>query len=232
MSIKIFADCADLPTMCRLARNPRISGFTTNPTLMRRAGVQDYRLFAKAAVQSLPDYPISFEVLADDLVEMERQAREIASWGENVYVKVPILTTERCWTTPVIGNLAASGVKVNVTAVLTTQQVEEVGLVLRRDTPCIISVFAGRIADTDQEPDQRIGEAIDVLWHHEYGEVLWASARGVHDVHLAERCDADIITLPSDLIAKLDMRGRDLHELSLETVRQFRDDAIAAGYTI
>jgi transaldolase len=231
LGIKIFADGADLDAI----RNapPFIRGFTTNPTLMRKAGVTDYKAFCLAAAEAAKGLPISFEVFADDLPGMAAQAREIASWGENVYVKIPVMNTEGESTASVIWTLAKAGVKINVTAVMTEHQVAVVTDALSPETPAIISVFAGRITDTGLDaysclrPMRKLRDARCAK-----AQLLWASARSSANVGEARESDFDIITLPPDLIAKLPLLGKNLDEYSRETVEMFRRDALAAGYEI
>lgn len=238
LGIKIFADGADLPAMRTLADNPLIKGFTTNPSLMRKAGVTDYAAFAREAIAIAGERPISFEVFADDLPTMARQARVIASWGENVYVKIPVMNTEGKPTAPVIADLSYSGIKVNVTAVFTVAQVGQVAGVLCRGVPAIISMFAGRIADTGREPRGFVKDARKQVepGHFTMGanaaELLWASPRQTYDIAAAEEAGADIITLSPELLAKLSLWRRDLTDYSRETVSQFRADALAAGFTV
>lgn len=213
-----------------MARNKAIRGFTTNPTLMRKAGVKNYEAFAKRALHSFPDYPISFEVFADDMPRMEVQAKEIASWGENIYVKVPVCTTKGESTAPLISDLAKAGIKLNVTAILCHKQIDEVMDSLT-ETPAIISIFAGRIADTGRDPSSMILHAIkrkaDVAH-----EILWASPRQVLDVYTADALGCDIITITADILKKMKLEGKNLLEYSRETVAMFYSDAKAAGYSI
>ena len=227
-SIKVFADGADIRQMIEVSKNPVIKGFTTNPTLMKKAGVRNYRSFALEALDELPHYPISLEVFSDDQREMESQAREISSWGTNVYVKIPITTTRGESCCPLISRLSGDGVKVNVTAILCYAQVDDVAKALH-DSPAIISIFAGRIADTGRNPIGIINHAIGVkksLLH----EILWASPRQVFDYYTADGLGCDIITMTPDLIAKLPLEGKNLSEYSIETVQMFYNDAKAAGF--
>jgi transaldolase len=230
MVIKVFADGADIAQMQEAARNPKVRGFTTNPSLCRKAGVTNYRAFAQRAVAAFPDQPLSFEVFADDLETMELQARTISSWGDNVYVKIPITNTLGDLATRLITKLAGDGIKVNVTAILCYSQVDAV-LDALDETPAIVSIFAGRIADTGRNPAGIISHAVKHkrLTVH---EILWASPRQVFDAYIAEGLGCDIITMSPDLIKKLELEGRNLAEYSKETVRQFYDDAKAAGYSI
>lgn len=220
--VSIFADGADLAAIRKLAQDPRVDGMTTNPSLMRRAGIQDYRSFARAVLEAANGKPVSFEVLADDLDGMERQAREIASWG-NVYVKVPITNAAGLFTGPVIAALSDDGIRVNVTAVLSYSQAQRAWGCLERPGN-IVSIFAGRIADTGTDPVPLVRSFTEIA-RRNGTRVLWASTRQVYDVVLAEQAGADIITLTPDLIAKLSLRGKNLEQYSLETVQQFQRDA-------
>lgn len=232
LSVKIFADGADRDGILRLARNPLIQGFTTNPTLMRKAGVRDYKGFAQDLLGAITDRPVSFEVFADDLPEIDAQAREIASWGRNVNVKVPITTTSGESCVPVIRALSESGVTVNATALFTLSQVKAVTDALAPGTPAIVSVFAGRIADTGVDPLGHMRAAADILKARPKAELLWASPREVLNVFHADAAGCHIITVTQDLLDKLQTVGKDLSEFSLETVRMFYEDAKAAGYAI
>jgi transaldolase len=235
--IKIFADGASLPMLRELANNPRIAGYTTNPTLMRKAGVTDYRQFALAALGIVGNKPISFEVFADDFREMERQARVIASFGENVYVKLPITNTRRDSALPLVRELSLSGVKVNVTALCTLEQVERSAEALTGGAPAVVSVFAGRIADTGRDPMPLMTEAVRICKAACHGasaaiELLWASPRELLNLMQAEAVGCQIITATSDLLQKLTLIGKDLEEFSLETVQMFHRDATAAGFEL
>ena len=231
--IKIFADGASLPALLELAENPRIAGFTTNPTLMRKAGVADYRAFAHEVLAAIKDKPISFEVFADDAPEMARQAREIATWGENVYVKIPITNTRRESMVPLVRELSAAGVKLNVTAICTLDQVRDTAAALRGGAPSVVSVFAGRIADTGVDPTPLMREALSICRAADRRiELLWASPREVLNIVQAAEVGCDIITVTNDLLAKLPTLGKDLAEFSLETVQMFHRDASAAGYRL
>lgn len=233
LSIKIFADGADLPTMVELAKNPLIRGFTTNPTLMHKAGVRDYRAFAREAITIAGDRPISLEVFADDLEGMERQAREIASWGSNVYVKVPVTNTQGVSTNDTVTRLSHWGIRVNVTAVTTFAQARAVATCLDPRVPAYISIFAGRIADTGHDPVYTIMTTRTVLdrWRPLI-EIIWASPREVLNIYQADAAGAHIITVSADILAKLPNIGKDLTQLSLETVQMFHRDAQAAGFTL
>lgn len=229
---RIYADGADLPDMLAMYREPHIRGFTTNPTLMRKAGVADYRAFAKAVLAAIPDRPISFEVFSDEFAEMERQAREIATWGEHVYVKIPVTNTRREPATGLIHRLSHAGVKVNVTAVMTLDQVRDVVEALKGGAPSNVSVFAGRIADTGLDPVPLMGAALEILRAEPRAELIWASPREVLNVFQAHELGCHIITVSTDILRKLAIVGKDLGDYSLETVRMFHDDAKAAGYRL
>ena len=226
--IKIFGDCANLKQMSEMSF--KVSGWTTNPSLMRKAGVNHYDLFSKRLIAAFPTTPVSLEVFADDFDEMEAQARKISAWGTNVYVKIPVTNTKGQTAGPLISRLCGDGVKVNVTAVFSTAQVDEVVSCLR-DAPAIVSVFAGRIADTGRNPNPIILHALRVRKQPQH-EVLWASTRQVMDVYIADAIGCDIITVTPDLIDKLPLEGKPLAEYSLETVKMFFDDAKAAGYQL
>jgi transaldolase len=231
--IKIFADGASLPSMLESARDPRIAGFTTNPTLMRKAGITDYRAFAKQVLAAIRDKPISFEVFADELPEMRRQAREIATWGDNVYVKIPITNTRREPTTALIRELGGSGVKLNVTAICTLEQVRDTAHALEGAAPSVISVFAGRIADTGRDPIPLMKEALQICRAADRSiELLWASPRELLNLIQAAEIGCDIITVTPDLLKKLELVGKDLGTFSLETVQMFFRDAQAAGFEL
>lgn len=229
-TVKIFADGADLEAILELADQPDISGFTTNPTLMRKAGVTDYEGFARKLLERITDRPVSFEVFADEPGEMVRQAQLIASWGSNVYVKIPVTDTQGRSTVAVLAELSGSGVRLNVTALMTIPQVETVTAALAEGSRSIISVFAGRIADTGRDPVPLMKEALAVMAHRPELELLWASPREVLNVRQADDAGVHIITVTPGLLAKLALSGRDLGTFSLETVRMFHDDATIAGY--
>ncbi len=232
LKVKIFADGADIEGMLKLASNPLIKGFTTNPTLMRKAGVKDYKQFASKVIEAIPDRPLSFEVFADDVAEMEAQAQEIASWGPNVNVKIPVTNTKGVSTVPAIKALSAKGVQVNVTAVFTLDQVRDITEALHDDTPAIISVFAGRIADTGVDPVPVMTEAASIMSSKSKAELLWASPRELLNVYHADESGSHIITVAHDILGKLGLIGKDLDQYSLETVAMFYKDATSAGYTI
>jgi transaldolase len=230
--IKLFADGANLNDMIAVYREGIVDGFTTNPTLMRKAGVTDYLEFAKAAVKAIPDLPISFEVFADDLGGMKREARRISEFGENVYVKIPITNTKRESTMPVVKELSEDGLKLNVTAILTREQVNVVSRYLSPKTPGIVSVFAGRIADTGVDPVPIMTYTVGAMSHNANAEVLWASSRELLNLVQAESCGCHIITITNDILKKIPQLGKDHDELSLDTVRMFFNDANSAGYVI
>ena len=232
LKIKIFADGADLDGIRDMVGDPLIKGFTTNPTLMRKAGVSDYKAFALEALKIVTDKPISFEVFADEFDEMEAQALEIASWGKNVNVKIPITNTRGESAAPLIGRLSAQGVAVNVTAMFTLEQVGEVVDVLDPATPAILSVFAGRVADSGRDPIPHMKEAVGIATAKPKAEVLWASPRELLNIFQADEVGCHIITVTNDVIKKLSNAGKDLGKFSLETVKMFYDDAQAAEYVI
>jgi transaldolase len=230
--VKIFADGADLQGILALYKNPLIKGFTTNPTLMRKAGIEDYEAFARQLVAAIPDRPVSFEVFADDFDEMIAQGRVIASWGRNVNVKIPVTTTKGAFTGPVIHTLANAGVVLNVTAIMTTEQVAKVAECLAPNVPAIVSVFAGRIADTGRDPVPLMKASLQALAARPKAELLWASPRELLNIFQADEIGCHIITVSHDVLAKLSLIGKDLDEYSLETVKMFHRDATAAGYRI
>jgi transaldolase len=232
LRIKIFADGAEKASILELYRQPFIKGFTTNPTLMRKAGVTDYGAFAKEVLAEIPDRPFSFEVFSDDFDEMERQARIIASWGSNVYVKIPIMNTKGVSSFDLIKKLTATGIKLNVTAILTLEQVKGILPALRKDVPVIISVFAGRVADTGVDPIPLMENVAKVLKPFPNYELLWASTRELFNIYQAEYVNADIITVPADILKKTAQIGVDHHELSIQTVKMFYDDGQKVGYTL
>ncbi len=232
MKIKIFADGASLSEILDAHRSKRVQGFTTNPTLMKRAGVADYEAFAREVLRVVRDLPISFEVFSDDLDEMVRQARKIAAWGDNVYVKIPVTNTRGQSTAGIVSLLSEEGVRLNVTAIMSLDQVREVRDALYPGTAAIVSIFAGRIADTGRDPIPIMQEAVALLKNRPEVEVLWASPRELLNVFHAEMVGCHIITVTSDLLKKMSMVGKDLGKLSIETVKMFHDDAAAAGYTL
>jgi transaldolase len=211
---------------------PYVQGFTTNPSLMRKAGISNYEAFARAVVQAIPDRPISFEVFADDEAGMELQARRIAAWGKNIYVKIPVTNTQGFSTAPLVRRLSRDGIMLNVTALLTLQQVERVAEALDSRTPSIVSIFAGRIADTGVDPIPVMRRAVETLKPLPKAELLWASSRELLNVFHAEESGTHIITATPDILSKISMIGRDLTAYSLETVRMLYNDAMAAGFTL
>jgi transaldolase len=232
LRVKLFADGADLAAMKEMAANPLIKGFTTNPTLMRKAGIADYCAFARDVLNAIPNQPVSFEVFADDFDEMEAQALEIASWGSNVNVKIPVTNTKKQFSGCLIERLSRAGVKLNVTAVMTAEQVEHITECLAFETPAIISVFAGRIADTGRDPMPVMAQAVRIMKGKPNAELIWASPRELLNVFQADAVGCHIITATNDILKKLSSVGKDLDRYSLETVEMFYKDAKAANYTI
>jgi transaldolase len=232
LKVKIFADGADVAGMVEMYKKPYIRGFTTNPTLMRKVGITDYRAFAREVLAQIPDRPISFEVFSDDFSEMEKQAREIASWGKNVNVKIPVTNTQGEPTHKLVHKLSHAGIQLNVTAVFTLEQVRDIVANLDPKTPAFVSVFAGRIADTGRDPMPLMAAARALVHTLPHGELIWASPRELLNVFHAEAVNCDIITVTNDVLAKLSNVGKDLGQFSLETVRMFRDDAVKAGFTL
>jgi len=232
LKVKLFADGADLAGMKEMAANPMIKGFTTNPTLMRKAGVTDYKAFALEVLKAIPDRPVSFEVFADDFARMEQQALEIASWGANVNVKIPVTNTKGEFCGPLVERLSRAGVKLNVTALLTLDQVRRVTERLHADTPAIISVFAGRIADTGRDPVPVMAEAVKIMRARPKAELIWASPRELLNIFQADAVGCHIITATNDILKKLALVGKDLDKYSLETVEMFHKDATGAGFDI
>lgn len=232
LKIAIYADGADVRDMVAARDAGLVKGFTTNPTLMRKVGITDYQAFAKEALAATGDMPISFEVFADEFDEMERQAKLIATWGDSVFVKIPITNTKGESSIPLIQRLSAAGVKLNVTAILTLQQVREVIDALDANVPAIVSVFAGRIADTGRDPVPLMREAAEICSAKPKAELLWASPRELLNIFQAEETGCKIITVTSDILKKLAMVGKSLDELSLDTVKMFYNDASAAGFKL
>jgi transaldolase len=232
LSVKIFADGADLKGISNLSRNPLIKGFTTNPTLMRKAGIQDYRAFALEVLGIIGERPVSFEVFSDEFAEMERQAREIASWGRNIYVKIPVMNTRREFAGDLIQRLAAASVQLNITALLTNEQVKAVLRCLSPETRSYVSVFAGRIADTGRDPVPLMAEAVGSLKANPKAELIWASPRELLNIFHADSIGCHIITVTHDVLSKLPLVGKDLAEYSLDTVKMFHQDALSAGFRI
>lgn len=233
LTTHIYADGADLAGLLELNRNPLIKGMTTNPTLMRKAGIADYERFAKEALHEVVEKPISFEVFSDEFPEMRRQALKISSWQANVYVKIPITNTRRESAVPLIGELSREGVKINVTAMLTIEQVRQVAAVLDASVPAIASIFAGRIADTGRDPMPVMCESLAVLRERPQVQLLWASVREVLNIAQANDCGCHIVTVAHDILAKaIKLWGMDLDDLSLDTVKMFAGDAEKAGYQL
>lgn len=232
LKVKIFADGAEKNTMLDMYANPLIQGFTTNPTLMRKAGIRNYEEFARDILDAIPDRPISFEVFADEFDDMEQQARYIATWGNNVYVKIPVTNTKRESSCALVRELSHEGVKVNVTALLTLDQVRRVAAALEGGAPAYISVFAGRIADTGRDPLTVMEPAISLVSASPNIEMIWASPRELLNVFQADAIGCHVITATNDILKKLSLIGKDLEEYSLETVAMFRDDALKANFTI
>ena len=230
--IDLYADGAVVEEMLAARVEGLVTGFTTNPTLMRKAGVTDYRAWSRQALEAVPDLPISFEVLADDFPGMARQAREIAAWGSNVFVKIPVTSIQGVSSAPLIHELSAEGVKINATAILTLDQVRTVAAALAPGVPSIVSIFAGRIADTGLDPEPIMREARAFLAPLPEVRLLWASARELLNIFQAQACGCDIITVSPDILKKYAMVGMDLAALSLETVKMFSRDAAAAGFSL
>lgn len=234
LKVKIFADTADMEQMLKLYGNPLVKGYTTNPTLMRRAGVKHYETFARTVVADIPTLPISFQVTADDFNDMYRQAKIISSWGENVYVKIPITNTKGQSSAQLIRSLVAMGIKLNITAIFTWEQAREASMALGDKVPSFVSVFGGRIADTGADSADIVFDVLEDLYDRDYKnqQVIWAGPRELYWVVAANTMGCKIITLTPDLIAKLPVLGKDLKEYSLETVKMFHDDAVACGYSL
>jgi len=232
LKVKIFADGADPGVIRALSLNPLIEGFTTNPTLMRKAGITDYQSFANEVLEIVPDRPVSFEVFADDMEGMEEQALEMASWGANVNVKIPITNTRGTFMGPLVRRLSKAGVQVNVTACMGLDQVKAVADVLSPETPAFVSVFAGRISDTGRDPLPIMAEAVRILETRQQAQLIWASPRELLNIFHADAVGCQVITVTADFIEKLPLVGKDLAEYSLETVQMFYRDASSAGYEI
>jgi transaldolase len=231
LRVQIFADGADKASILELSREPHIKGFTTNPTLMRATGVTDYEGFARELLANIPDRPISFEVFADEEAEMEDQARHIAAWGKNVFVKVPVMRTDGTPTYDLIRCLSNDGIQLNVTALLTLEQVRSVCDVLSDGAPAYVSVFAGRIADTGRDPVPLMREAVAMV-NEVNAQLMWASPRELLNVFQADEIGCHVITATTDILKKLPLVGKDLHEFSQETVQMFRRDAVKSGYSL
>lgn len=232
LKVQIFADGADKASMLELYRQPYIKGFTTNPTLMRKAGITDYERFAREILQSIPDRPISFEVFADEEIEMERQARKIARWASNVYVKIPVTNTRREPMYDLIRRLSADGIQINATALLPLDQVRHVAQALRGGAPSYISVFAGRVADTGRDPVPLMKSALELMAPEPRCQLVWASPRELLNIFQADEIGCHIITVTSDVLKKLSLVGKDLHEYSLETVQMFHNDAAHSKFKL
>ncbi|MBD5655156.1 MAG: transaldolase [Candidatus Eremiobacteraeota bacterium] len=232
LKIKLFADGADLGGIETLARDPRIAGFTTNPTLMHKAGLSDYERFARAVLEIIGDRPISYEVFADEFPEMLRQSRKIATWGDNVYVKIPVTNTRGESATALVRELSEDGVKLNVTALMTERQVEAVSRALEASPGAYISVFAGRVADTGRDPMPIMRESVEIMKGNPRLELIWASPRELLNVFQADEAGVHVITATADILAKLALVGKDLDEYSLDTVKMFHRDAQSAGFTL
>lgn len=232
LNVKIFADGADKAGMLEMHAKPFIKGFTTNPTLMRKAGITDYKAFAREILQAIPDRPISFEVFSDEFPEMERQAMEISGWGDNVYVKIPVTNTRRHPSYELVRKLTKRGVKVNVTALMALEQVRDVVAVLDSETPSYVSVFAGRVADTGRDPVPLMAAAVELLKARPKAELIWASPRELLNIFQADAIGCHIITVTNDTLKKLALVGRDLSDFSLDTVKMFYEDAKGAGFVL
>jgi transaldolase len=232
LAVKIFADGADKAGMLEMCARPYIKGLTTNPTLMRKAGIADYRAFARDVLAAIIDKPVCFEVFADDFAEMERQALEIAAWADNVYVKIPITNTRRESSAALVKRLADRRVKLNVTAIMTLAQVRETAAALNPATPSYVSVFAGRIADTGLDPQPFMLEAVKMLKANAHAQLVWASTREVLNIFQADAIGCHVITVTRDILSKLALVGYDLTEYSLDTVKMFHDDAQSAGFSL
>ena len=232
LSIKVYSDGAVLETMLKDLNSGLVSGFTTNPSLMKKAGITSYIGFAKEVLKDIKEFPVSFEVFADDIETMEKEAEKIASLGENVYVKIPVTNSKGESTVDLMKRLATKGVKINATAIFTLEQVREVVGALKAGTPWIVSVFAGRIADTGVDPVPIMKEALSICRQKDGVELLWASPRETYNIYQADELGVDIITCTSDLIQKLSLNGKDLTEYSLETVQMFLKDSTSLGFKI
>lgn len=232
LKVKIFADGADLDGILELYKNPHITGFTTNPTLMRKSGISDYEKFSRQVLEHISDRPISFEVFSDEFDEMERQAHKIANWGKNVYVKIPVTNTRRESSVDLVHRLADKGAQLNVTALMTLEQVSAVSKALENHAPSYISVFAGRIADTGRDPMPMMKAAVEIMSPFQTQELIWASPRELLNIFHADEIGCHIITVTHDILKKLSLVGKDLDEYSLDTVRMFHSDAQKAGYKL
>lgn len=232
LRVKLFADGADVASTLEIYRNPLIKGFTTNPTLMRKAGITDYKRFALELLEAIPDRPISFEVFADDFPEMERQARAISSWADNVYVKIPITNTNRESSIPLVERLVKDNIKLNITALMSLEQVREVHEAIKGGPSCYVSVFAGRIADTGRDPLPLMSSAVEILSTNPQAELVWASPRELLNIFQADEINCHIITATHDILKKLALIGKDLDDYSLDTVKMFYEDGRAANFKL
>lgn len=232
LAVKIFADGADRAGMLEMYAKPFVKGLTTNPTLMRKAGITDYKAFSLDILKAIPDRPISLEVFSDDFSDMERQSMEIAGWGDNVYVKIPVMNTQRKTSYKLIEKLAARKVKLNITALMTLTQVRDVVAALDPDVPSYVSVFAGRVADTGQDPLPMMAAAVELLKVAPAAELIWASPRELLNIFQADAIGCHVITVTNDILKKLALVGKNLDDYSLETVKMFHDDAQQAGYRL
>ena len=232
LKVKIFGDGADKTTILDLYGKPYIKGFTTNPTLMRKAGLTDYEAFAHAVLQTVRDRPISFAVFADEFPEMERQARKIATWGGNVYVKIPVTNTRRESSLDLIAKLAQERIQLNITAIMTLDQIRDVCAALKGGAPACVSLFAGRVADTGRDPVPLMSAAVEIVRMYPNVELIWASPRELLNIFQANAIGCDIITVTNDILQKLALVGKDLHDYSLDTVKMFHQDAMKSGFTL
>ena len=232
LNIKIFADGANVKEMVKLYKDGIVNGFTTNPTLMRKDGVTNYEEFAKEVLSEITDLPISFEVFADDFETMEKEARKINSWGKNIYIKIPITNTKGESSIELIKKLSHDGLTLNITAMLTLEQVKDVSEVISSDTKTIVSVFAGRVADTGRDPIPLMKEAVNILKSNSNAELLWASSRELLNIFHAESCGCHIVTVTNNFLKKAHLINKSLKEFSLDTVKMFHNDAVSAGYEI
>jgi transaldolase len=232
LKVKIFADGADLDGMLELYRNPTIAGFTTNPTLMRKSGISNYEKFSRQVLEHIVDRPISFEVFSDDFNEMERQAHKIAAWGKNVYVKIPVTNTRRESSSDLVHRLSSEGVQLNVTALMTLEQVSAISKALENNAPSYISVFAGRIADTGRDPMPLMQKAVEIMSHYKNQELIWASPRELLNIFHADEIGCHVITVTHDVLKKLALINKDLDEYSLDTVKMFYNDTKQAKFNL
>ena len=232
LTVRIFADGAEKAGMLEMYAKPYIKGFTTNPTLMHKAGLTDYRAFAREILEAIPDRPISFEVFSDEFGDMERQAREIATWGDNVYVKIPVTNTRREPAYDLVRRLSNEGIKLNITAIMTVDQVRQIVDAVKDGAPSCISVFAGRIADTGRDPVLLMAECVGILKAAPAAELIWASPRELLNIMQADAIGCHIITVTNDILKKLALVGKDLSDYSLDTVKMFFDDGRKAGFTL